>query len=338
MKHKRTIVIAILSILAILVLILDTKTALLGASEGIDLCIRTVIPSLFPFFFLSKIIISSADKLSGKLLRPIGKLCRVPVGGEIIFLLGLLGGYPVGAQLIETAVAKGSLSKEDGSRMLGFCNNPGPAFIFGVTGLYFEEPYIPWIIWGILIISALLTGVIFPGESHSVSNNIHIPKTNYMMDSIKSMATVCGWIIIFRTLLTILNRWILWLFPSAYKVLFIGLLELSNGCLELSNIQASANRLIIAAVILCIGGLCIAMQTVSVSPSLNHKTYFIGKVIQTILIIPLCQIATMIIYKENTSSLFKILFLVCILLLIAILIYRRKYISNQKSFDKAISV
>ena len=152
------------------------------------------------------------------------------------------------------------------------------------------------------------------------------------------MATVCGWIVIFRTLLTILNRWILWLFPSAYKVFFIGLLELSNGCLELSNIQASANRLIIAAVILCIGGLCIAMQTVSVSPSLNHKTYFIGKVIQTILIIPFCQITTMIIFKESTGSLYKILFLVCILLLISILIYCRKYISNRKSFDKAISV
>lgn len=328
MKHKRTIVIAILSILAILVLILDTKTALLGASEGIDLCIRTVIPSLFPFFFLSKIIISSADKLSGKLLRPIGKLCRLPVGGEIIFLLGLLGGYPVGAQLIETAVAKGSLSKEDGSRMLGFCNNPGPAFIFGVTGLYFEEPYIPWILWGILIISSLLTGVILPGESHSVSNNIHIPKTNYMMDSIKSMATVCGWIVIFRTLLTILNRWILWLFPSAYKVLFIGLLELSNGCLELSNIQASANRLIIAAVILCIGGLCIAMQTVSVSPSLNHKTYFIGKLIQTAVVIPLTLLTNFIIFRESISIHSIVLVITCISIIMIYIISLKISVNN----------
>lgn len=327
-----------LSVAAMLVLILDTKTALRGASEGMELCIKTVIPSLFPFFFISKIIISSANKLSWKLLRPIGKLCRIPAGSEIIFLLGILGGYPVGAQLIETAVAQGSLSKEDGCRMMGFCNNPGPAFIFGITGLLFEEPYIPWILWGILIFSALLTGMLLPGESQSVSGKIQIPKANYMTDSLKSMASVCGWIILFRTLLNILSRWFLWLLPIPWQVLLTGILELSNGCLGLFAVENPANRLIFAAIILSAGGLCVAMQTVSVSPSLNHKTYFIGKAIQTVLTIPLSQIATMIIFKDNISLLYGILFIVCILLLIPILIFRRKYISKQKSFDKAISV
>ena len=38
---------------AMLALILDSKTALLGAQSGLDLCVRTVIPSLFPFFVIS---------------------------------------------------------------------------------------------------------------------------------------------------------------------------------------------------------------------------------------------------------------------------------------------
>ena len=50
--------------LGMLVLILDSKTALAGAREGIDLCIRTVIPSLFPFFlFFVYIIIGGFNLL-----------------------------------------------------------------------------------------------------------------------------------------------------------------------------------------------------------------------------------------------------------------------------------
>ena len=41
---------SILAALGMIVLILDAKTALSGAREGIDLCMRTVIPALFPFF------------------------------------------------------------------------------------------------------------------------------------------------------------------------------------------------------------------------------------------------------------------------------------------------
>ena len=42
-----------------LALILDGRTAIDGARQGIELCLRTVIPSLFPFFVLSILLTSS---------------------------------------------------------------------------------------------------------------------------------------------------------------------------------------------------------------------------------------------------------------------------------------
>ena len=53
---KRKILTASLSASGILLLILDGKTAISGASEGLQLCIRSVIPSLFPFFVLSNLL------------------------------------------------------------------------------------------------------------------------------------------------------------------------------------------------------------------------------------------------------------------------------------------
>lgn len=338
MHSRRTLYTCVIAMIGMFVIILDAKTAMEGASEGLQICIRTVIPSLFPFFFLTKIVTASSGQFSYKFLRPIGQICKIPPGSEILLFLGWFGGYPIGAQVLEAALLNGCIDRKSAERMLGFCNNPGPAFIFGITGLLFDKPNIPWILWGILILSALVTGMLIPGESKSVSGKIQIPKANYMTDSLKSMATVCGWIILFRTILNIMNRWFLWLVPVSWQVILTGILEISNGCLGLFAVQNPAIRFIIAATILSAGGLCVAMQTVSVSPSLNHKTYFIGKAIQTVLVIPLSQIITMIIFKDHISLLFGILSIVCILLLIPILIFCRKNISNQKSFDKAIPV
>ena len=49
----------IFPLLGLLVLILDAKAALIGARDGVNLCIYTVVPSLFPFLVLSVLISSN---------------------------------------------------------------------------------------------------------------------------------------------------------------------------------------------------------------------------------------------------------------------------------------
>ena len=65
-----------------LVFILDSKTALSGANEGVQLCIRTVIPSLFPFFVLSALMTGALMGTSLRGLRPLCRLMKMPVGAE----------------------------------------------------------------------------------------------------------------------------------------------------------------------------------------------------------------------------------------------------------------
>ena len=50
------------------------------------------------------------------------------------------------------------------------------------------------------------------------------------------MATVCGWVELFRVLLAFLKRWIFWILPAAVHVAVTGILELSNGCCELLSV------------------------------------------------------------------------------------------------------
>lgn len=267
-----------------MILILDSKTVLNGASQAIELCVKTIIPSLFPFFILSILLTNSLSSAQIPFLRPLSKLFQIPAGADSLLICSFLGGYPVGAQCISTLYKKGAISKADANRLLAFCSNAGPAFIFGMVSFLFPERWIPWLLWFIHVISAFLVSGFFPGDHEicSPTEERAFSFSDAMWSALKAMGQVCGWVILFRIIITFLSRWILWIFPTHVQVMITGLLELTNGCVELRAIGDVSLRFIICSAMLALGGLCVAMQTASVTAGLNLRTYFLGKLLQTI--------------------------------------------------------
>lgn len=283
---KRSVLTSVFAACGMGLLILDARTALEGAREAMELCIRTVIPSLFPFFFLSILLTGALAGRSSPLLAPLGRLCGLPKGGEPLLLVGLLGGYPVGAQSIAESYRQGQLSAADARRMLGFCSNAGPAFIFGMAASLFQRKYAAWALWGIHILSALLVGVLLPGKSGgtvSLKGGAAAPFSQVLTRALRVMAMVCGWVILFRVMIAFLQRWCLWLLPCEAQTTMIGLLELTNGCYELTHIPGEWLRFLLCACFLSFGGLCVAMQTVSVCAGLGTGAYFPGKLLQSVI-------------------------------------------------------
>ena len=277
--------------LGMLILILDGKTALEGARDGVELCLKTVIPSLFPFFLLSILLTSSFSGTALPLLRPLGRLCGIPKGAESILISGFLGGYPVGAQSIATAYRHGQLRKQDAERMLSFCNNAGPAFLFGMVASMFPRKWMAWALWGIHIVSTVLVSMVLPAnhsDTAKMSEGSNITLSQALHSSVTVMATVCGWVVLFRVLVSFLKRWFLWLLPAEAQVAMTGLLELSNGCCELLSISDISLRFVIASGVLAFGGVCVTMQTISVTSGLSLQNYFLGKLLQTVFSITLC--------------------------------------------------
>ena len=265
------------------VLILDAKTALVGAREGIELCIRTVIPSLFPFFLLSILLTGTMYGARIPWVTPICRLFRIPKGGESLLLTGFIAGYPVGAQSVSQAYETRALSKEAAERMIIFCNQCGPAFLFGMLSNILNVK-LCWLLWGIQIISALLTALALPGDPTPLPGyptQKQISPMTAMRQALQVMGQVCGWIILFRVLMGYLERWALWYFPDHWKVSITCLLEISNGCMALAGLEELSLRFVLCAGMLSFGGLCVMMQTFSVvSPKLNRRRYFPGKVLQ----------------------------------------------------------
>lgn len=269
--------------LGMLILILDGKTALLGAQEGIELCIRTAIPSLFPFFVLSSVLVSS---LSARWLRPLGRLCRMPEGTESLLLVGFLGGYPTGAQCTAQAYRDGLLTKAQAERLIAFCSNAGPSFLFGIIAPMFEDAKTAWLLWFIHIVSAVCVAVLTPSSEFGSHKPIELTATSFpqaLTGAVKTMASVCGWVVLFRILITFLNRWFLWMLPETGQVIIKGLLELTNGCCSLKEISNEGLRFIVCSGLLAFGGLCVTMQTASVTAGLSLRPYLKGKLCQAVI-------------------------------------------------------
>ena len=280
-KRIRT---GIISAIGIFILILDSKTALQGGIAGIEVCLMQVIPALLPFFVLTMLLSSAFSGADIPILRPVGKFCRMPRGSESLLILGLLGGYPAGAQSVAEACRSGQLRKEDAQRLLGFCSNAGPAFLFGIASVVFPDLWFPWALWLIHILSALITGVLLPGGSQ---DTVRLPAPRPMTlptaleKSIVIMAKVCGWIVIFRMIQAFLEKWFLRSLGNQAAVAVIGFLELANGCMALPQIEDLGLRAVLCSAFLAMGGLCVAMQTLSVIAPLRLDSYINGKLLQT---------------------------------------------------------
>ncbi len=280
---RKTLWTSLFPALGMLMLILDAKTALIGAQDAIALCVLTVIPSLFPFFFLSILLTGNLSGKKIKWLRPLGKLLQIPQGGESLFLIGLLGGYPTGAQAVADGYRSGSLSKDQSKRMLGFVSNAGPAFLFGIIGILFSNSSIAWWLWGIHILSALLTAFLLPKAPLTAvikTSEAHISPSDSLKKAVIITAQVCGWVLLFRIILTFLQRWILWYFPPSLSLILSGFLELTNGFSELGNGICAGQQFILASAFLGFGGICVLMQTVSVTAGLGLGYYLPGKIMQ----------------------------------------------------------
>ena len=280
-KHLQTFVAGI----GFLVLIFDSRLAVEGVRAGLDLCIRTVIPSLFPFFVLSGMLTGALGGTSTRPLQRIAGCFGIPSAGVSVLIPAVLGGYPVGAKAVGDLYQQKRISRKEAERMLAFCSNTGPSFLFGMVSGFFPESRYIWMLWFIHLVSAGLTALTIPGKTAENSEAVPIfaeTNGNILSGAAMAMGMVCCWVLLFRMILTFLENWFLWMFPVWAQVALSGFLELTNGCCGLALIQDTALRFVLCSCMLALGGVCVLLQTASVIRGLSLLSYCKGKLFQTL--------------------------------------------------------
>lgn len=281
MKKKHTII-TIMSAICMFVLILDVEVVFRAVQDGIDLCFKSVIPSVFPLMLVSGILTKSIIYTNTFYLTPLGRIWKLRKEESSLWLTGILSGYPIGAKVINDSCKEGAISRDTATYMLAFCSNCGPAFLFGMIGKTLDNSFAPWMLWGIHILSSILTGYIFRRKT-ATSTLAPISKNNkyrHIPESLRAIGNVCAWIIVFKILLEFCEKWFLWNLPPVLQIATKGFLELANGCLALKEIPLPGTRFILSSCMVSFGGLCVLMQTVSVTEHIGLGQYIPGKLFQ----------------------------------------------------------
>lgn len=272
-------------------LLADAGEIRASAAAGLALCGRSVIPTLFPFMAASAMLVSVGfGEWASPRLAGLMNLYRLPGSAGSALLLGLVGGYPIGARTAAELHKKGLLTAAEAERLLGFCNNSNPVFLISVLGGgVFGSPRIGVYLWLIHVLSALLTGLFFRGSGKPVRRQ-DLPRLSpcqtsslpaAFVEGVRSacgnMVAVCGFVVFFYVLASPLAR-----LGGPLGAGLVGLLELFSLTPLLT-----ADRLgfILASACAGWGGVSILCQTAAVleGSGLRLQNCVLGKALQGLL-------------------------------------------------------
>ena len=273
-------------------MVAEPEECVAAAKDALRLCAEVVVPSLFPFFVCSNLLIGlgGAELLSRYLSPLMRPLFGISGSGALAVVLGVVSGYPVGADCVATLYASGGCTKTEAERMLTFCNNSGPLFVIGAVGIgMLHNPKLGGLLYGVHLVSALLTGVLF----RKFGKEEHAPKAllpayptrpvaaigNAVADGVSSVLKVCGFVVTFAVVVAAMPKW-------QGAPFFYALLEMTGGLKSLLE-QGNLGRYLLPAIsmFLAFSGVSVMMQVMSIiqPAGLSLKPYLLGKLVHGII-------------------------------------------------------
>ena len=236
-----------------------------GARSGLILCGNIVIPSLFPFCVLALFCEKSGIIATvSRFLAPISsKIFHLSGEKFCVLIISCLAGYPVGSRMICSLYDGGNITEAEAKRMSLYCINAGPAFILTAVGEgILGNGKMGRILFVANIIATLTIAVIAEARHSPTSNSKKLNRLSAgdafvtaTADASRAIFGICGWVILFSALLSLLNCGIM---PTSIIALLSTFLEVTTAI-----IGANCNPLLISA-ILSFCGLCVHCQVYSI--------------------------------------------------------------------------
>ena len=310
-QWARDLLLGLVLLLATLALVVWPQQSMEAAKTGLQLCYNVIIPSLFPFFVLSSLVVELG--LAGYVGRALEGIMRplfnVPGCCASAVALGFIGGYPVGARTAISLYEKGMCTKTEAERLLAFCNNSGPAFILGVVGAgIFSSSRVGVLLYLAHAAASLCIGILFrfykrgekggeeKGRLNFQTQRLSVAFTGSVKNSFMSTLNICAFVVFFTVVIrmllvsgalpalsgalsTLLSP--LGMTEQWGERLLTGVLEISSGVWSLVGDGSLSGRLTMAAFMLGWAGISVHCQVLSFlgGSGLSVRTYLVGKML-----------------------------------------------------------
>ncbi len=274
--------------------------------EGFMLFGKSVLPGLFPFMLITKMLTSLGfvKKLASICGNFTQKVFASPGIGAYSLMMSNLSGYPIGAKIIGDLHSNKIISDSDAQNMINYSMTSGPAFVIGSVGaIMFSSVKVGVVIFASHLISNFITGIILAKRikselktsiNHSEPappKKVSIDKilSDSMYSAIEAILIVGGFVscfYCFSEILIDLKVFDIISYPLGRFLEFLGapktmatsvcsgLLEVTRGCKELSLFFASFPVLSVslACFLISFSGLSIIFQSKAFLSATKIKT------------------------------------------------------------------
>lgn len=276
------------------------QTVFTGASYGLVLWFRHVLPTLLPYMILINVLICTPAlhwicRITSTFLCP---LLGTSYYGTFAVLTGFLCGYPMGAKTTSDLLNVNKISRSEASYLLSFCNNTSPAFILSyVVAQNMKERNLCIPFFLILTFTPLMLSFIFrlfyrlpesscsfpqvtPGSFSNPSESISDSFLDRcILNAFESVTKVGGYMMMFSVLIQLLAS----VLPNTiFSLLLYSSLEISTGIrLLFSSALYTTEKIILCAFLTSFGGWCCIAQTYSMisSSQLSILPYITAKLV-----------------------------------------------------------
>lgn len=279
-----------LSIICILIYYLLFPQITVNASKrGLLLWGYQILPVLFPCTLLTSIIVSS------KLIDN-----NNPFLAYSILLLGSVLGFPLGAKFTTDFYKVKAIDKRTAQTLINYSNNFSPIFIMGYANNCINQNNHPiYIVLGLIFLPTFFSALalrfctgqkFFRINKKSASRfqlNMQIFDAG-IISSFEILIKLCGYIVVFSILTTILKN--IMLPNSVVLKIILSFCEITNGLNILKSLTLSPDFIFVFGLgLLSFGGLSCIAQTGSIinGTDLSLKHYFIAKLINCLITVVL---------------------------------------------------
>ena len=359
LKLSKNQIVTIFITLFIILFIINLNTCMQSTFTGLNLVIKAILPTIFPFSVICNLIIHY-DGISfySNILGPIiCKPLKLSNCSSFPIVASLLCGYPLGCKYCCDLYELGYISKEEYLRLLNIASNASPIFLIGSVG----AAMLGNIKYGFILLlgnylAPLIIGFFTKKNTHEFNNSNEYPlktdgsynfgiiiKTS-IENAINTTLQVGAFVIIFSIIIGIIKNnsliniifnnveKLLSLSPNSLYGIFLGSIEYTNGCKILTSISSSIIFKLSAISFICsFSGLSIIGQISSFTGKFNVslKKYSFIKFIQGIISFIITFIfSSIFISTETTSSIYihsyyntnKLLFFTYALLLLPLIV------------------
>jgi len=308
---KKNFIICIFISILIILFILNINQCITAAIDGCKLWYKSILPTTFPFIVICNLLtyydgISLYSKFLGPLIcKPLGlsKTCSFPIVASI------LCGYPLGAKYCVDLYSMDYIKKDEYERLLNIASNVGPLFLIGsVGGTLLGNVSLGYILLIGNYLSIIFIGLITKKKRTTIkSSSLPCPKyeiTNFgssiknaVQNGINTTLSIGGFIIIFSVVISLIKSnvylyvifehlEILFNLPAGtLYCLFLGSIEMTNGCSIISTLSLSLPlKLSIISFLCSFSGLAVIAQVSSFvsETKINYGKYIFFKIIQGI--------------------------------------------------------